>query len=291
MSLVLGSQTISPAAVHVADGYASEGAENGRILIVDDSSPVRGLFRTTLSERYECAEAGSYEEAMECLKAAEFDLVITDIIMPGLSGIELLRKVLESYPHTPVIIVSGVDRSQRALDALRLGASDYLIKPCELPVLEMAVERALERRTLMIKAEKYKEDLEIRNAELTKGKAQLQQLQGRLVQHEKMASLGQIAAGIAHELNNPIASVYGNLDILREVTLSLVKMLDFYENAPLPPEIADEAAAIRGTLGHLTLVDECEMILADCREGTERVRDIVQNLRTFLIWTRPNSRR
>jgi len=83
------------------------------------------------------------------LAAQPFALVITDVQMPGLSGIELLRKVVADFADVAVIVVSGVDRSQRVIDTLRLGASDYLIKPCELDVLEMSVERALERRALM----------------------------------------------------------------------------------------------------------------------------------------------
>jgi DNA-binding NtrC family response regulator len=107
--------------------------------------------------------------------------------MPGLSGIELLRKVVETYPQTAVIVVSGVDRPQRTLDAIRLGAFDYLIKPCDNEVLELTVRRALERRSLLIDAKKYKADLEARNEELIRGKQQLQRLQAQIVQNEKMA--------------------------------------------------------------------------------------------------------
>ena len=82
-------------------------------------------------------------EAFDQLKKRQIDLVITDVIMPGLSGVELLRKVIDSYPQTAVIIVSGVDRPQRALDAVRLGAFDYLIKPCDAEVLELTVNRTL----------------------------------------------------------------------------------------------------------------------------------------------------
>ncbi len=100
-------------------------------------------------------------------------------------------------------MVSGVDRPQRAINSLKQGAFDYLIKPCELPVLELAVERAFEHRALERRAETYKTALEARNRELELGRVHLEKLQSTLVQNEKMVGLGQLAAGVAHELNNP----------------------------------------------------------------------------------------
>ena len=88
--------------------------------------------------------------------------------MPGLSGVELLRKITERYPDTAVIMISGIDRTQRVIDAIRVGAYDYLIKPCELDVLALCVERAMGRRTLLRNARRYKQDLEKRNAELAR---------------------------------------------------------------------------------------------------------------------------
>ena len=98
--------------------------EPEKILIVDDSAVVRRSLSKALSADHECFVAASVLEAFDLLKNVEFALVITDIIMPGLSGTELLRKVISSFPQTAVIVVSGVDRPQRALDAIRLGAFD-----------------------------------------------------------------------------------------------------------------------------------------------------------------------
>lgn len=251
------------------------------ILIVDDSPVVRKAFARSLSIRYDCSEAGSVVEAFELLKKTEFELVITDIIMPGLSGIELLRRVIDSYPKTAVLVVSGVDRPQRALDAVRLGAFDYLIKPCDAGVLELTVERALERRSLLINAHRYKHDLEERNRELVHGKAQLERLQAQIVQSEKMASIGQLSAGIAHELNNPVGFVHGNLDLLEGCVKELVSLLNFYDRAELPPDVKAEADAIKQRIHYHDTVGDLGSIISDCREGTGRIKDIVQNLRTF----------
>ena len=255
--------------------------EREKILIVDDSPVVRRSLSKALGDSYQCSEAGTVLEAFELLRSTEFALVITDIIMPGLSGIELLRKIIEVYPRTAVIVVSGVDRPQRALDAVRLGAFDYLIKPCDNDVLALTVTRALEHRSLLINAKRYKADLEARNEELIRGKQQLQRLQAQIVQNEKMASIGQLAAGIAHELNNPVGFLYGNLDLLGTCVNDLARVVRFYEHVELPPDIAQAADSFKEQIGYARTVADLDSIIADCREGAERVRDIVQNLRTF----------
>jgi signal transduction histidine kinase len=255
--------------------------ERERILIVDDSPVMRRSLAKALVDAYQCTEAGTVLEAFELLRSSEYSLVITDIIMPGLSGIELLRKVIEAYPRTAVIVVSGVDRPQRALDAVRLGAFDYLIKPCDNDVLALTVTRALEHRSLLINAKRYKADLEARNEELIRGKQQLQRLQAQIVQNEKMASIGQLAAGIAHELNNPVGFLYGNLDLLGSCVNDLARVVRFYEHVELPPDIAQAADSFKEQIGYQRTVSDLDSIIADCREGAERVRDIVQNLRTF----------
>ena len=101
-------------------------------------------------ETYQCTTASSSDEALNHLAVKNYALVISDLTMPGRNGIELLREIVARYPDTAVIMVSGVDRPQRVRDALRLGAYDYLIKPCEMESLSIAVERALERRQLLL---------------------------------------------------------------------------------------------------------------------------------------------
>jgi two-component system NtrC family sensor kinase len=258
-----------------------EPVEERRVLIVDDTRLVRSVFFATLSPAYSCTMAESYAEALDRLKAAPFDLVITDVMMPGISGIELLRKIIDSYSDTTVIIVSGVDRPQRILDALRLGAFDYLIKPCDLDVLELAVERAFEHRTLLKKAALDEKALELRNRELELGKAELERLQTTLVQNEKMVSLGQIAAGIAHEINNPIAFVHGNLDMLKQTTSGMVDLLKYYESTEMPVQVIEKAAEIKAAIPFLSSVDDIALVIEDCLEGAERIKEIVRNLRIF----------
>jgi two-component system NtrC family sensor kinase len=252
-----------------------------RILIVDDEQCVRQLFVDYLGENYSCEEAADAQEALEFLSREPFALVITDIQMPGLSGIELLRKISERYPDTAVIMVSAIARTQRVIDAVRMGASDYLLKPCGLDVLTASVERAMERRTLLRNARRYKQDLENRNAELARQKTEMERLQAQILQTEKMASLGQLAAGVAHELNNPAGFIYSNIDLLKGYVERLKRCLSDYDEVALPPEATARISAIKKEIDYDNIVADLASILSDCYLGAERIRDVVLNLRLF----------
>ena len=252
-----------------------------RLLIVDDEEPVRNLFAAYLSETYTCETASDAQEALEILARGPVALVLTDIQMPGLGGIELLRKILELYPETAVIIASGVDRTQRVIDAIRVGASDYLLKPCELDVLGLSVERALERRILLRNARRYKKDLELRNSELAQQKGELVRLQAQMVQSAKMASIGLLAAGVAHELNNPAGFIYSNVDVLRQYVERLKRCLFAYDEMTLPDQDAERIARLKAEIDYDNIVNDLGSILSDCHLGAERIRDVVRNLRLF----------
>jgi two-component system, NtrC family, sensor kinase len=252
-----------------------------RILIVDDEEGVRNMYADWLSESYECRTAASADKALEHLAGEPCALVISDMMMPGRNGVELLREITTRYPDTAFIMVSGVDRTQRVRDALRVGAFDYLIKPCELDGLTISVERALQHRALQRTARIYKTHLEKQNIELANRKAELERLQAQLVQSEKMASLGQLAAGVAHELNNPAGFIYGNMDILAGYLTSLEILFKTWDGIKLSSEDASSLDAIETKLNYKTLRRELSLILADCREGAERICDVVKNLRLF----------
>src|SRR5260370_2753805 len=252
-----------------------------RLLIVDDEEPVCKLFANCLSERYSCETAANAQEALEWLQKRRFAMVISDIQLPGLGGIELLRKIIELYRDTAVIMVSGIDRTQRVIDAIRMGAYDYLLKPCDLDVLTLCVERGLERRALLRNARRYKEDLESRNIELARRKTELERVQAQLVHSEKMASLGQLAAGIAHELNNPAGFIFSNMALLPRYVSRLEQILSTYEAVSLTDSDAERIRVKKTETDYGNLLTDLTSIAADSYNGAERIREVVQNLRLF----------
>jgi len=114
------------------------------ILIVDDDDVIRDTVFELLSTDYKCDTAETAEQALAKLEAEQFEVVLTDISLPGLSGRELLSRVLMLYPGTPVIIVSGISDREHAEELIKLGAFDYLIKPFRLEVVEESIKRALQ---------------------------------------------------------------------------------------------------------------------------------------------------
>ena len=120
------------------------------LLVVDDDQKIRDTLQELLSVNYECQTAETAEDALARLESTTFDVVLTDISMPGLSGLELLGNVLQKYPATPVIIISGISDQEHAQGLIRLGAFDYLLKLFNLDDVENSVKRAIEHRTRIL---------------------------------------------------------------------------------------------------------------------------------------------
>jgi DNA-binding NtrC family response regulator len=120
------------------------------VLIVDDDDFVRDTLYDLFAEGHLCHAAETAEKAQEYLEVETYDVVLTDISMPGLSGLELLGYVLQRQPDTPVIIISGISDQAHAEGLIKLGAFDYLLKPFRLETVEQSVERAIERRQMLV---------------------------------------------------------------------------------------------------------------------------------------------
>ena len=113
------------------------------ILIVDDDAAVRGILLDLLSENYECNTASTAEQALQYLEIEDYDAVLTDLAMPGLTGVELLKRVKLKDLNTPVILISGKTQEENAESLMELGAFAYLTKPFSLDEIESVVQRAV----------------------------------------------------------------------------------------------------------------------------------------------------
>ena len=117
-----------------------------RILVVDDDDAIRDTLYDLLSEDYVCQTAETAEKAFARLEADVYDVVLTDISMPGLSGLELLGHIRQRFSETPVIVISGIGDREHAQGLIKLGAFDFVLKPFTLEVVEKSVKRAVEYR-------------------------------------------------------------------------------------------------------------------------------------------------
>src|SRR5205807_3088875 len=138
-------------------------AENNtkpRLLIVDDETEVRSVLNDLLGDVYQCSQAPSAEEALAQLRERNYQLVISDITMSGMSGLEMIPHVKVISPDTVIVMISGMQTIESAINALRLGAFDYLMKPFDLRQAEAAVARALEHHELLAAKRRYENRLE-----------------------------------------------------------------------------------------------------------------------------------
>jgi DNA-binding NtrC family response regulator len=137
-----------------------------KILIVDDDDAIRDTLYDLLSEQYSCQTAETAEKAVARLEADVYDVVLTDISMPGLSGLELLGHIRQKFADTPVIIISGISDQEHAQGLIKLGAFDFLLKPFRLEVVEKSVGRAVEcRRRLQEKSDTQRQESDIKGNE------------------------------------------------------------------------------------------------------------------------------
>jgi response regulator RpfG family c-di-GMP phosphodiesterase len=131
-----------------------------RILITDDEPQIRNILCDLLCAKYECAAVGSATEALALIREEPFDLVISDIMMKGMSGLEMVPHVLGRAPETLIIMISGAQTIESAIESLRVGAFDYVMKPFDIQHVEAVVRRALEHRALRAAKRHYENYLE-----------------------------------------------------------------------------------------------------------------------------------
>ena len=136
------------------------GDVRSRILIVDDEAEITSILSDLFEGKYVCTTAGSAEQALRLLAERDYQLVISDITMPGMSGLDMIPHVRSTWPNTVVVVISGMQTVESAIDAIRLGAFDYVMKPFDLRQVEAVVKRALDHQELIVAKQRYEDLLE-----------------------------------------------------------------------------------------------------------------------------------
>jgi len=189
----------------------------GRLLVVDDNAGNRDILRRHLDRQgYSATMAGNGRQALDLLEGGGYDLVLLDVLMPVMNGFEVLQqmKATPALQSTPVIMISALDESSSVVRCIQMGAEDYLMKPFDPVLLSARIGASLEKKRLR--------DEETRRAEeLQRALDELRRTQDQLQIQEKLASLGVLTAGIAHEIKNPLNFItnFASLskDLVREI--------------------------------------------------------------------------
>ncbi|NEO85774.1 MAG: response regulator [Spirulina sp. SIO3F2] len=224
------------------------------ILVVDDTTVNQVLLRALLEkEGFQVEVADSASEAIAHVIKRAPDLVLLDVMMPEVNGFEACRQLqkLPTMRDVPIIFITALDDRQSKIKGLQTGAVDYITKP-------FARDEVLARINV---------HLNLRTARL------------QLLQEDKMAALGQLVAGLAHEINNPISFIHGNLQHTQDYTHNLMALIDAYGAAyPEPPESVRQCAE---DIDLAFLREDLPQMMQSMTAGTKRIRDIVRALRLF----------
>ena len=229
----------------------------GLILIVDDTPTNLEILSETLADAgFEVATALSGERALNHTKHSEPDLILLDVLMPGIDGFETCFR-LKSNPLTseiPIIFMTALANIDQKVKGLSLGAVDYITKPFQKEEVlarikvhldlrnlakdlakknQLLQEKIEEKTTLEKTLQQLNQDLENRveerTSELKQALKSLQDAQLKLIQSEKMSTLGQLVAGVAHEMNNPVGFILGNLNQAQTYLQDLLEILHLYQ--------------------------------------------------------------
>ncbi|MBW4511295.1 MAG: hybrid sensor histidine kinase/response regulator [Scytonematopsis contorta HA4267-MV1] len=244
----------------------------GLILIVDDTPTNLDVISEALSDAgFDVAIATSGERALAQVKRRLPDLILLDVMMPGIDGFETCQQ-LKANPHTcniPIIFMTALSDTDSKVRALELGAVDYIAKPFQEKEVLARVKTHLQLSNLT-------NNLEEQVANKTD---ELQQKQLQLIQSEKMSALGQLVAGIAHEINNPIGFISGNIIHAQEYIQDLLQLVNLYQQYYPEPVTQIQEKLREVELDYLQ--SDLPKLIESMQTGINRIKDISNGLRTF----------
>ncbi|RFP21870.1 hybrid sensor histidine kinase/response regulator [Duganella sp. BJB488] len=245
--------------------------EQQTILIVDDIPANLDVLVNYLEEnQFRVLVAQDGEEALERCGLVQPDLVLLDVMMPGIDGLETCRRLKQDSATAPipVIFMTALTDSENVVAAFDAGGVDYVTKPIRITEVLARIHTHLALRAM--------------HRQLMSQNSLLQEANDRLLQAEKMASIGQLAAGVAHEINNPIGFVNSNMGSLQTYVTTLFGVLDDYQLAAAgAPEVAARIAQLKDAAEVDFIRDDFLALMSESRDGLQRVKDIVQSLKDF----------
>lgn len=261
-----------------------------KILIVDDSKFNLANAKNILAENHTNCDIVLYESGKEMLAALEHteaDIILLDIVMPDMSGIEVLKLLRGNRRHKDlqIIMLTSIQDKNVLKECFELGANDFINKPIEQIEFISRIKASMKVRA-------YQKNLNYTLDILEKQNRKLKEAHFHLLQKEKMAAIGELAAGIAHEINNPIAYISSNFESLGKY-LSRIKTV--YSACDVAVKLAESGRADAGELAEKLrevselkerlnidyIIEDLESLIHDSMEGTDRVAKIVQSLRSF----------
>ncbi len=260
--------------------------ERGTILVIDDNPTNLQVLYKALSDRgYDVLVEMDGQSGIELVKNSPPDLILLDVMMPGIDGFETCRR-LQADPLTqeiPIIFMTALTDTVDKVKGLSLGAVDYISKPFqqEEVLARIKVHLKLRRLTLQLaeQNQQLEDRVEKRTAKLYETIEELKQTQLQLVQSEKMSAIGQLIAGIAHEINNPVGCIVGNIQEATNVIQDLTEYLHICQKECQIPGSEIEKKAVEIDLEFL--IEDLPKMLFSMKTGIDRIRNISNSLRTF----------